>query len=237
MKLKTNLFEQITQHFYEDGGDIHWWIDEEDVEDFISTWCDDDPNNVKKTNTRVINGKQWNEFWIGGVYGDYEGEFVNEICPTEGCGHLLVEPSHMENDKTGEPVDKPRFCSNHDSECGYTSESLIKCHEANEKYWSDMRNKPPEKQLRLVGEDVFQFVKRVGLSLDRKDNIIIKDKNYWSDCTVCKRTVPASDFYIGQETGFAVVHFSHDDCTNSGPSIGVTFSKKTKEAWCGILGK
>lgn len=229
MKLKTNLFEQITQHFYEDGDDIHWWIDEEDEEGFLETHSDFLESGLKKTDTRVLSGKAWNDWWIGGVYGDYEGTFISEECPR--CKHLLVEREE-EIEETGEDV-KVIHCSNHDSECGYRCDEFKRVQNLNDSY----EKKPyvPEKQIRLAGETVFEFVERVGLQLDRKDKFVVLSDNYWTECCVCKETVPCSDFYIGQETGFATVFFSHDNCTNGGPSIGVPFKKETKEKWNGLL--
>jgi len=62
--LLRNPFEQITQHYYEDGNDIHWWIDEEDEADFLASWGHPEENpDLKKTDTRTINGKQWNELF------------------------------------------------------------------------------------------------------------------------------------------------------------------------------
>ncbi|NRA76828.1 MAG: hypothetical protein HRU18_01360 [Pseudoalteromonas sp.] len=236
MKLKTNLFERITQHFYEDGGDIHWWIDEEDEADFLETFSDAvEDGSLKKTDTRVINGKQWNEWWIGGVYGDYEGKIVNEECPK--CGHVLVDPE-MDYDKNDEPVIDARFCSNHD--CDYVNESFKKASDANDKYWEDLRNKPPEKQIRVAGETVFEFVERVGLSLDKRSGVKKCKDYYWMPCSICGQTIPNSDFYIGQDTGFATVFFGHtcEDGKNVNyPSVGTPFKKEAKEKWYGVLGR
>ena len=225
MKLKTNLFERITQHFVDDGLDIHWWIDDDFIDEFKEIHSDSfDSGEAKITDTRIISGKEWNEFWIGGCYGDYEGVFVNEECD---CGHLLVNPEKEESPNA-------RFCSSHD--CDFINEEFKKYQDEENAKWEEIRNKPPEMKIRLAGEDIFEFCKRVGLQMDKKTGYFIKDNNYWTDCVVCKRDVPASDYFIGQDSGFATVHFSHDDCTNGGPSVGVPFKKETKEEWGNLLG-
>jgi len=230
MKLKTNLFECITQHYVEDGYDMHWWIDDEDLEDFKETWSDafeeeNEEYKAKITDTRELSGKEWNEWWIGGTYGDCEGIITNEPCPK--CEHILVDPEELE-----EPT--ARFCSNH--ECDYINEAYEAYSKKLKKTFSRDSNEPPEIKIRLEGEDVFQFCKRVGLQMDaRNDKFYIKDNTYWSPCIVCKKDIPVSDFYIGQRSGFAVVHFSHEDCSNGGPSVGVPFKQKTKDEWDNLL--
>jgi len=235
MLLKINLFEQITQHFYEDGNDIHWWIDEEDEKDFLESWgCPEENPDLKKTDTRIINGKQWNEFWIGGTYGEYEGTFSDQECPN--CEHLMVN-TDMEIEETGEDV-KVQFCSNYDSDCGYVNEEYRRVLKLNASY----EKKPyiPESKIRLAGETVFEFVERVGLSCDKKpDKFVVLNDNYWTECTICKETVPCTDFYIGSGTGFASVFFDHvckdGKPSNGCPSTGTPFKKSTKEKWNGLL--
>ena len=224
---RKNDFEWIKQEFYEDGGDIHWWIDEDEIEEFLLSWGDDVPNGtmLKKTDERTIRGKEYNEWMIGNVFGDYEGDFVDEDCPE--CEHLLVKPNRHEDYFTGNEL----HCSNHD--CKWHNEAMKTFWDKNEAEWAEMRdpNKPEEIKIRIAGETIFEFAKRVGLELDGKGNFYIKDDNYWTDCMVCKRSIPADDFYIGQGTGFAMITFSHDDCTNGGPCIGTPFKKETKEEW------
>ncbi len=225
MKLKTNLFERITQHYYEDGCDIHWWIDDDEEEEFLNFW--DENDDLKKTDARVISGKEWNEFWIGGIFGDYEGEFVNEVCE---CGHLLIKPNRHEDYFT----ETERHCS----DCEWENNEMTMFWAKNKEEWKGFRdpNKPPELKLRLAGEDIFDFAKRVGLQLEKRDKFYIKDDNYWTECVVCERTIPADDFYIGQGTGMAMITFSHDDCKNGGPCVATPFKKETKEKWNNILG-
>jgi hypothetical protein len=231
MKLKENLFERIVQYFVEDGGDMYWWVDSDELEDIKCMFSESFENgSAVITDEKVISGKEWNEWWLGSTFGDCEGVFVNELCNI--CSHLLVDPEmELESDNT--PVIDARFCSN--SDCSYANDSYIKANEANAEYRKDLRDAPPEMQIRLAGENVFDFAKRVGLVMDKKEGISTMDDTYWTDCVVCKKSVPVSDYYIGQSTGFAAIHFSHNDCSNSGPSIGTPFKRSAKLEWNSVL--
>lgn len=229
MKLRTNLFERIKQHFVDDECDMHWWIDDDELEEFKKVHSDSfDSGEAKITDTREVSGKEWNNWWIGGVWGDFEGVIVNEDCPE--CGHLLVDPER--ENREGESLPKCRYCT----DCDYMSDEFKKHREDDKKYWKELRNKPPEKKIKLEGETVIEFAKRVGIQMFKKTGYYIKSDNYWTKCTVCKREVPANDYYIGQDSGFAVITFSHEDCTNGGPCIGVPFKKETKKEWANLLG-
>ena len=221
---RKNDFEWIKQHYYEDGGDIHWWIDDDNLADFLKEWGNesDEHEDLKKTDERTIRGRQYNEWMIGNVFGDYEGDFVDEDCPE--CEHLLVVPDRMEDYLTG----KERFCSN--GSCKYENEEMTTFWEKNEEEWDKIKdpNKKPEFKIKVAGETIFEFEKRVSLSMLESRGFFVRDDNYWTTCVTCKREIPADDFYIGQETGFAMITFSHDDCTNGGPSIGVPFKKKNQ---------
>lgn len=218
MKLKTNLFERITQHFYEDGGDVHWWIDESEEADFIESWGDD--HDVKKTGTRVISGKAWNEMAIGSPYGDFEGYFMNEDCPH--CGHLLVMPAGTTQEENH------RFCS----ECSYRNEELRTCEDEFDK---NIRNSKPEGKLTIPNETIFEFMKRTGLEVNERDNVTVQAGKIWTMCVKCKRVVPAKEWFIGTETQMAIISFAHDNCTNGGPLFATPFTKKAHDKLMDIL--
>lgn len=226
MTKKKDTFELVKQHFYEDGNDIHWWINDDEVEDFLVSWGEDNPD-LEKTDERTLRGKEYNDWIVGNVYGDCEGEFVDEKCPI--CGHFTVVPMGHEEYFT----EKERFCSNLD--CDWVNSEMTAYEESRRLEWERPKDSKPEVKLRVAGETIFEFVKRVKLDMRTKDNVFIKDDNFWSECIVCKRQVPASDFYISKGSGFAVVHFSHDDCTNKGPSIGVPFTQETKKEWGSLV--
>jgi len=228
MKLKTNLFERIKQHFVDDGGDIHWWIDDDYLEEFKEIYSDQfKDGDIKITDTREISSKKWNEWWIGGIWGEYEGILVDENCPT--CGHLLVDPEKTDRDDN--PLPACRYCT----DCDYVNDDLKAHHEAELKFWEDLSNKPPENRIRLEGETIFEFTKRVGLQMDKRTDYQIKNDNYYTNCVICKRDIPADDYYIGQDSGFAMITFSHEDCTNGGPCVGTPFKKEAKEEWNNLL--
>lgn len=228
MQLKINLFEQITQHFYEDGNDIHWWIDEEDEADFLEThsdWLED--GSLKKTDTRVLSGKAWNDWWIGGTYGDYEGTFSDQECPN--CEHLMVN-SELEIEETGEDV-KVQFCSNHNSSCGYVNEEYRRVLKLNNEYEKVETPEPPK--FRIEGESLLDFCKRTKIDLERRKDAYFKDDTHYNICTVCKNHVPVNDYYIS--FGYAIVCYKHDNCSNGGPSVLVPFTKKEQDKWSGLL--
>lgn len=216
MTKRKNPFVRTKQLFYDDGLDIHWWVDEEDHKWFLDQFSDLEP---KLLDERTINGKEYNEWMIGNQFGDYEGEYVDEDCPL--CEHLLVLPDcHSMSDKYT-PNGKEYFCSNF--ECDYENEHYKAYREEDARYWEEFRNKPESPKFREVGQTLEQFVERYKFGRFEKE----------VECTVCKRTVPVSDFYLS--FGYAIISYSHEDCSNGGPSVLRPQGEKAKE-WANLLG-
>lgn len=110
---KVNPFVFIKQHFYEsEDGEHLYWVDEEDLETFKENFSDYlEEGIIKKTDERNIKGVEYNKWIVGLVFGDCEGEIVDEECPI--CQHLLVSDYVKEN---------ARYCSSFD--CEYQNEVL-----------------------------------------------------------------------------------------------------------------
>ena len=147
---------------------------------------------------------------IGSVFGDYEGTVVDYDCPE--CGHLLVQ------DNDGNPSHK--FCS----DCSWFSPELAKHHADKEAEFSANRGKEVPK-LRVEGDTLEAFMERHGFREGREVG---------KECTVCKRKdLPVTDFYVSTE-GYAIISFTHEDCSNGGPAAMLPLGKK-KEEWNKLL--
>lgn len=235
---KKNPFERFKQYYYTDSefdangeitshGDINWWIDEEDLEDFKEMWEEQiAAGEVVRLEEREINGKQYNEWINGNIFGDYEGTFVDEECPE--CQHLLINPDNIQHtlDEDKEfvrvqPSDKDRFCSN--SECSYESPEQIAYRKSDNDYWNWLHEQPELPKFREPGQTLEEFCQQYEFS----------DIKNPTTCTVCKRQVPVSDFYRNKLGAF--ISYEHDDCSNGGPTIIRPLGKEA-EKWGKLLG-
>jgi hypothetical protein len=212
MKRKTNLFEQIKQFHVQDGPDLNWFIDECDMENFKEMCPDlfeDGQNPV--VGERVLNGKEWNEWAIGSVWGDFEGHVVDEDCPK--CGHLLVAPNEAVDEFKGR---KPRYCS----ECEFVNEDLLEIEKEEEKEREALRNEPPKPKFRVAGQTLQEFCAHYEIDFEKKQ---------FSECYRCKAAMVASDFY--RVSHYAVISYSHKEessCVNQ-PFMFKPLGEKQKE--------
>lgn len=213
MVQRKNPFVRVKQYYYEDGGDVHWWIDEDDLEDFKSNFCDpeetDEENLPKLIETREISGRDWNKFIVEDcTFDDCQGNYIDEDC--DECGSFLVHLNDTPEDS--------RICS----ECDYQNDSFKK-HLAQEEEEEVIRKSKPESpKFREPDLTVEQFAKKYHLQLDRPRDM---------KCVVCKDELEWGDYFI--QNGYAIItekHKTNTTCHN-GPCIATPFSKKEKEAW------
>lgn len=233
---KKNPFERFKQYYYSDNdfdekgevtsrGDINWWIDEDDLEDFKEQWEEQlTSGDIKLIEEREINGKEYNEWIIGNYFGDFEGKYMDEECPE--CQCLLVDPECREHDdsnhefKRVQPTGKERFCSNH--ECEYVSEEFDAYLKSDEEFWTWLGKQPELPKFREDGQTFEEFCEKYGF--EAKPTM---------ECITCKNIVPYSDFYRNKMG--AHISYSHDECTNKGPSIYRPLGKEA-EKWASLLG-
>lgn len=90
-----------------------------------------------------------------------------------------------------------------------------------------------EKKFKLVGEDLFSFMVRVGIELDSR--YTKTENSYKIKCTQCLKEITVEDYYIDRDTGFAVISFAHDHCKMGGPLVMVPYLKETKNKWYSLL--
>lgn len=216
MTKRKNPFVRVKQTYYEDGGDVHWWVDEDELEEFKSNFCEesDEENMPKATATREISGRDWNKFIIEQcTFDDHQGDFVDEDCPQ--CEHFLV---HINNS----PEDT-RICSNFD--CEYENDSLKKYYAEEEAEILEAKNSPPKPKFRVVDQTLEQFCKQHGFKFD--------DRITKMTCIVCKKLIPNPDFFL--QDGYAIINYDHEDCENNGPTIATPVSKKKIDEWAKLL--
>lgn len=217
MKKKTNLFEKIKQFHVVDIPEISWWIDECDWPNFKDMFPDlfEDGNNPVK-GERILNGKEWNDWIIGSVFGDYEGHVMDEECPD--CGHLLVAPNEAEGEFKGK---SPRFCS----ECEFVNDDLIAIEEEEEAESERARNAPSEPKIRLEGQTLEQFCNKYGFKYPEALKM---------NCIQCKRDITPSDFYRTKSMAIIIYSHTHTGCQNQ-PAHVSPQGEKRKE-WKDLLG-
>lgn len=207
---KVNPFVYINQYFYTNDNDVHWWIDEDELETFKSDWEEEiKSGEMYSTETRKIKGNDYNKWLIENCpFGDYEGDFVDEECPK--CDHILVRPT--------DEIYKDRFCSNF--ECDYENEhfSNRKTKEMEER--ESNKSKPDIKVIENL--EYKEFCEKYG----------IRSSSYTKECVICKKIVGVKSWYLIK--GYAVVSYEHDDCKNAGPCVAVPIGK-TKETWNNLL--
>lgn len=214
MTQRKNPFVRVKQTFFEDGGDVHWWVDEDELEEFKSNFCDpeetDEENLPKATATRELNGRDWNKFIIEQCsFDDHQGVFIDQDCPE--CGHFMVQLNSCN--------EKELMCS----DCEYQTPELVEYYKKEDEEIEASKNKPPSPKIREVGQTLEQFIE--------KHFHHSKDIKYrQTSCCVCKRELTNPDFYI--QGGYAIISFKHEDCTNGGPCHAVPFSQKKSMHGC-----
>lgn len=208
---KKNPFIRFKQHIYQEY-DRLVWVNEDELDRYVENFKEDiEEGDVFIKESRIINGKTFNEELIGSVFGDFEGYLIDEECPE--CSHLLVTPEGG--------LDSRKFCSNYD--CNYANEAFTEWQKEDELHWKQLREAPPSPIFREVGLDLGGFIEKYGFS----------DIKPLRECTVCLRQIPINDFFV--QGGYAMITYVHEDCSNGGPCVAIPIGKE-KDKWNSILG-
>lgn len=223
---RKNPFKRTTQYYVDDGENISWWVDEDELEEFKQQWCSDNGEDgpkwedIFKGKTRELSGKEWNDWMIGSPWGDYEGTIIDKDCPL--CGCFLVNP-----DEGGYHSDSydgsEEHCSNYD--CDYKNQKMVDALAIIATKRKEDAETPPLPEFREPGQTVEEFAEKYGICLETKE------KNP-PVCTQCKNITSVSDFYRTKDCAIIIYGKGHaEDCKNKDcPALLVPLGKQ-REFW------
>lgn len=225
MTRRRNAFERVKQYYVDDGGDIHWWIDEDELEDFKNNWLDgvNWEEVHKPEDVRELSGHEWNKWMVGQPFGDYEGTFIDEDCPE--CGHFLVLAT-CNHEELAEDQSKLKHCSEF-NDCSYETPEMKEYCKKVEEYWTRPKEKKESPKFREPGQTLEQFCEKYKIELSRKVNTF---------CVCCKMKVEPSDYYV--ITGYAMVVFGKghaEKCENKHCPVTAVPIGKERDKWSKIL--